>query len=90
MGEETLSHTTEEAIALIGFGKDLVTNDQRDSKSVKGRSKVLWTLVGAAIGFFLGGSIGIAALGTGFNGGFIFAIIGGVIGYLLAGQAPKA
>jgi hypothetical protein len=44
--------------------------------------RLVWTIVGALVGAFFGAGVGIAGAGVAFSGLTIFAVIGGVIGFL--------
>lgn len=46
------------------------------------KTRIALTLIGAVIGFFFGGSIGIAAGGGATNGAMACGIIGAIIGFL--------
>ena len=46
------------------------------------KTRATLTIIGAIIGFFFGGSIGIAAGGEAFNGALACAAIGAIIGFL--------
>ena len=45
-------------------------------------TRIILTIFGAAIGFFFGGSIGIASGGGATNGAFALSVIGAIIGFL--------
>jgi len=67
--------------------KDLIKIDKKDSlfkKSLKAATtkEGAGTIGGAAVGGWLGSSIGIAALGTAVAGTLPVAAVGGLIGYL--------
>ena len=67
--------------------KDLTKVDKKDSllkKSLKAAAtkEGAGTISGAAVGGWLGSSIGIAALGTAVAGTLPVAAVGGLIGYL--------
>lgn len=67
--------------------KDLIKIDKKDTlfqKTLKAAAtkEGAGTISGAAVGGWLGSSIGIAALGTAVAGTLPVAVVGGLIGYL--------
>lgn len=74
--------------AAINCEDDEETSDRRTSDAGP-RSRTLWATIGTVVGFVTGSSLGVSGFGGAVNGGMLFAVLGGVIGFLAANQREK-